>query len=313
MILHDIQAAAAILAEGGIVAFPTETVYGLGADALNPAAVAKVFALKGRPAHNPLIVHVSSIDMARALTFDWPAHADTLARALWPGPLTLVLPKAAHIPSAVTAGADTVAIRMPAHELALELITALGRPIVGPSANASGSISPTTAAHVLASLGDRIPVLDGGPCATGIESTVVRVEPEGASVLRPGVIGPADIARLVPLIDAAPLSPSAPLPSPGLLTRHYAPRTPTRLISAADTAAELAEHPTAALLAITPTNRPLTIPMPADPAHYARRLYAALREADAMNAPVILVERPTAIGPIWDAVRDRLARASASD
>lgn len=311
MIIHDIQAAAGILAEGGVVAFPTETVYGLGADALSADAVARVYALKGRPSNNPLIVHVSSIEMARSVASQWPETADKLAQAFWPGPMTIVVPKHERVPVSVTGGGETVAIRMPAHEMARQLIEAFGGPVVGPSANASGSISPTAAAHVAESLGERVPVLDGGPCDRGIESTVVRVEHDSVSILRLGVIGRGEIERVVPVVETSEENASDALPSPGMLTRHYAPRTPTRVVEARDVASMLAEHPRAALLSITPTNRPGTIPMPADAPTYARCLYAALREADAMGTDLILVERPGGIGPIWDAVRDRLGRASA--
>ncbi len=313
MIIRDIQAATQILRAGGVVAFPTETVYGLGADALDPAAVAKVFAAKGRPSHNPLIVHVSSIEMARSLAEGWPEFADRLARAFWPGPLTIVVPKGARVPSIVTGGGPTVALRMPAHDLAQKLIEAFGGPIVGPSANASGTLSPTAASHVAHALGKAIPVLDGGPCQRGIESTVVRIEQGGVSVLRLGVIGHEDIEKVVPVVAASPSGGDSALPSPGMLTRHYAPRTPTRIVGAAEVAGELGKHPGAALLAISPSNRPMTIPMPADASAYAGRLYAALREADGFGAELILVERPDGIGPIWDAVRDRLMRASAPE
>lgn len=311
MVIHDIQDAARILAEGGVVAFPTETVYGLGADALNAEAIAKVYALKGRPANNPLIVHVASIEMARSVTSQWSETADKLAQAFWPGPLTIVVPRHERVPEIVTGGGETVALRMPAHEMARGLIETFGRPIVGPSANASGSISPTLAAHVTQSLGEGVPVLDGGPCERGIESTVVRVDQSSVSILRLGVIGRDEIARVVPVVDAPAQNAGDPLPSPGMLTRHYAPRTPTRVVEAGDVAGVLAEHPRAALISITPTNLPGSIAMPADASSYARRLYAALREADAMDADLILVERPGGIGPIWDAVRDRLCRASA--
>ncbi len=311
--MGDIQAAAAILRAGGVVAFPTETVYGLGADALDVGAVAKVFAIKGRPSHNPLIVHVSSIEMAKAVAGAWPDAADKLARAFWPGPLTIVLPRGASVPDVVTGGGPTVAIRMPAHQVALALIEAFGGPIVGPSANASGTVSPTTSAHVVQSLGDELPVLEGGPCERGIESTVVRIEGKGASVLRLGVIGREEIEKVVPVVEASPFESSVALPSPGMLTRHYAPRTPTLVVDAADIARALMAHPKASLLSITPTNRPMTIPMPADASAYAGRLYAALREADAMGSDLLLVERPGGIGPIWDAVRDRLARAAATE
>lgn len=310
MIVHDIQAAASILRAGGLVAFPTETVYGLGADALSASAVAGVYGAKGRPSRNPLIVHVSSIDMARTLASHWPGDADTLARAFWPGPLTIVVPKAERVPTIVTGGGPTIALRMPDHPVALALIEALGGPIVGPSANASGSVSPTVAAHVAESLGETIAVLDGGPCQRGIESTVVRIETVGVSILRLGVIGRADLERFVRVVDAPAPEVGSPLPAPGMLERHYAPRTPVKLVDSSEIARALREQPGAALLSITPGNRPRTIDMSHEAGTYAQRLYAALREADAMGAPVILVESPTGIGPIWDAVRDRLARAS---
>lgn len=311
MIVDDIQAAATILAGGGVVAFPTETVYGLGADALNPEAVAKVFTLKGRPSHNPLIVHVASIDMAKAVAGEWPDAAEKLAQAFWPGPLTIVVPKDDRVPSIVTGGGESVALRMPAHDVARKLIETFGGPIVGPSANASGTISPTAAHHVTQSLGERVPVLDGGPCERGIESTVVRVEQDSVSILRLGVIGQDEIARVVPVVETQVISDEGPFPSPGMLTRHYAPCTPTRVVNAQDITDALAQHPKSALLTITPTNLPGAIAMPADASAYARRLYAALREADTMDVDLILVERPDGIGPIWDAVRDRLRRASA--
>lgn len=309
MIHASVQEAAETLRGGGVVAFPTETVYGLGADALNADAVAKVFAIKGRPSHNPLIVHVSSIEMARSVAGEWPEAAEKLARAFWPGPLTIAVARGAMVPSIVTGGGGTVALRMPAHPVAQALIEALGGPIVGPSANPTGEVSPTEAAHVEASFGGRIPVLEGGPCERGIESTVVRIESTGVRVLRLGVIGREELTRVVPVLHGFAEETGPALPSPGMLSRHYAPGTPTRLIEASDIARELAKSPGAALLSITPTNRPRTIPMPADAPAYARRLYAALREADAMDAGLILVERPGGFGPIWDAVRDRLARA----
>jgi len=205
VITHDIKAAATELRAGGVVAFPTETVYGLGADALDTDAVRKVFSIKGRPANNPMIVHVSSIEMAKQLVTDWPSEAQRLADAFWPGPMTIVLAKSDLVPSIVTGHGETVAIRMPNHKITLELIESFGGPIVGPSANASGTISPTVAAHVEESLGDQITILDGGPCIRGIESTVVRLEHGKASLLRPGVIGSEEIARIVPIQILQPI------------------------------------------------------------------------------------------------------------
>jgi len=311
VITHDIKAAATELRAGGVVAFPTETVYGLGADALDTDAVRKVFSIKGRPANNPMIVHVSSIEMAKQLVTDWPSEAQRLADAFWPGPMTIVLAKSDLVPSIVTGHGETVAIRMPNHKITLELIESFGGPIVGPSANASGTISPTVAAHVEESLGDQITILDGGPCIRGIESTVVRLEHGKASLLRPGVIGSEEIARIVPIagIDVAADS-DAPMPSPGLLAKHYAPKTPTRLVDQID--ANALKPGTVVISMMRENKGDWLIPMPTDAAGYAARLYAALHEADTMRADLILIERPTGKGPIWDAVRDRLRRASAS-
>src|ERR1700722_9230468 len=193
----SIKDAAQILRDGGLVAFPTETVYGLGANALDASAVAKIYELKGRPATSPLIVHASSIEMARSLVTDLPREAEELAQRWWPGPLTLVLPKAAQIPDIVTAGLGTVGVRIPAHPLALELIEAGGLPLAAPSANRFGGLSPTTAGHVRAAFGDLVPVLDGGPTRVGIESTVVSITDGKITLLRPGMITLGEIEQAV--------------------------------------------------------------------------------------------------------------------
>ncbi|GAB5497040.1 MAG: L-threonylcarbamoyladenylate synthase [Phycisphaerales bacterium] len=308
MITTDIQLAVDELNRGGLVAFPTETVYGLGADALNADAVHRVFATKGRPANNPLIVHVCSVEMAKGLVSTWPRIADLIANRFWPGPLTMVLPMADLVPDEVTGGGDTVAIRMPDQEIALSLIESFGRPLVGPSANLSGTISPTTAEHVEASLGPDTLVLDGGPCQRGIESTVIRLTESGSEILRPGVIGADEIAEVVPVVQSGPELPTnAPLPSPGMLTKHYAPSAETRLV---DELGDVRGGSVVICISEPPADS-RAIRMPSDASEYAARLYAALREADALSPDVILIERPTGIGPIWDAVRDRLRRASA--
>lgn len=306
MITTDIQRAAEVLTSGGVVAFPTETVYGLGADALNADAIAQVYALKGRPSNNPLILHVSSIEMARSLVTDWPEKAQALAERYWPGPLTIVLEKREAVPSVATGGGETVALRMPAHETARKLIETFGGPIVGPSANPSGGVSPTTAEHVEHSFAGRVLVLDGGACARGLESTVVRIDGDTLKVLRPGVIGWQELGAHA----CEFLAPDeGPLPAPGMLTRHYAPRTPVRLVrDARDLQAEdavvLAHGAGASGLRV--------IRMPAEAEAYGARLYAALREADESGASVILVEFPDGEGPVWEAIRDRLRRASAT-
>lgn len=321
----EIAEAARRLRAGGLVAFPTETVYGLGADALNPAAVARVFALKGRPAHNPLIVHVADAEAARPLAAHWSEHARRLAKSFWPGPLTIVVPRSALVPDVVTGGGDTVALRCPDHPLALALLRAFGGPMVGPSANRSGSVSPTTAAHVRAAFDSAdVVVIDGGPCRVGIESTVVSLVGEAPMVLRRGVVGPDRIAAALGVaVSDAPsptLGPSAALSSPGMLPSHYAPDASVLLFSAGSPPRELERSPRPiVVLALSDSFQlpresrgPRTlVPMPTDADAYGAKLYAALREADDARAEMILVEEPREAGPMWDAIRDRLARAAA--
>ena len=227
--------AAARLARGELVAFPTETVYGLGADALDPDAIARIFAAKGRPAWNPVIAHVADADAARALCAEWPAGAQRLADAFWPGPLTLVLPKRAIVPDIATAGLDAVGVRVPAHPVALALLRAFGRPIAAPSANRFTRVSPTTAAHVVTSLGDRVSlVLDGGACDVGIESTVVDLAGATPTLLRPGAVTRGQLEAVlgqrvdapehrVPSGDDPSAVPVAGQRAPGMSDRHYAP------------------------------------------------------------------------------------------
>ena len=320
---EEIAAAVARLRAGGVVAFPTETVYGLGADALNADAIARVFALKGRPAHNPLIVHVADEAMASVVAAEWPEAASRLARAFWPGPLTLVLPKRATVPDAVTAGGPTVAVRCPAHHVTLSLLTAFGGPLVGPSANPSGRISPTTADHVREAFREEdVLVLDGGPCRGGIESTVLSLAGPVARILRAGLISPEEIeivlgqAVEVAPRDAPETGGNAPLPSPGQLPVHYAPRTRAVLLDSGALNRTLAEsrEPIAVLsftMAAIAAPHSL-IRMPADAPAYAARLYAALHEADALHPSLIAIERPPSAGPIWQAISDRLARATAT-
>ncbi len=319
---EEIAQAVARLAAGGLVAFPTETVYGLGANALSPDAIARVFALKGRPPQNPLIVHVSSEAMARTLVVQWPDAAARLAAAFWPGPLTIVLPKSPIVPDAVTAGGPTVGVRCPAHHITLSLLEAFGRPLVGPSANPSGRISPTTAEHVReAFTPDQVFVLDGGPYSAGIESTVVSLAQSPPRVLRPGLISAGQIAKVLRTDvreaagDEASTVPTAPLSAPGQLPVHYAPRARAMLFEPSALNTILASNPgRAVILARTLRAAPpphVLLKMPLDAAAYAARLYAALREADALGPALIAIERPPAVGPIWDAIADRLARATA--
>lgn len=289
------------LLAGELVAFPTETVYGLGALARDAGAVAKVFERKGRPPTNPLIVHVDGPAMARTVTKVWTSQAQTLADAFWPGPLTIVLPKADWVPSSITAGGSTVGVRCPDHPLTIALLGAIGAPLVGPSANPSGGLSPTSAEHVRASwMPSQVLVLDGGPCRSGIESTVVLLDPHEALpplILRPGVIGAEDLqaALGIPVrLDASDRA--QPTASPGILGPHYQPRTPLVMLEEGEDA--------------SPGDAVITLPI--DGANAAQMLYASLRAADDRNAQRIAVVLPPArAGSIWIAIMDRLARASA--
>ncbi|MDP8980919.1 MAG: L-threonylcarbamoyladenylate synthase [Acidobacteriota bacterium] len=303
----EIADAAALLRAGKLVAFPTETVYGLGANALDAAAVDRIYSAKGRPATSPLIVHVASMEMARDLTLRWPPEAETLARKFWPGPLTLVLRKHPSIPDRVTAGLDTVGLRMPSHPVALDLIRAAGVPLAAPSANRFGALSPTTADHVRSAFGVAVAmVLDGGPAKVGIESTVLSLAGSGPVLLRPGVISRADIEAEIGPVAAAGTSNSGSHASPGLHPRHYSPRTPLLLTERGQAPA----YGRGALLWIhhsAPAAR--LVHMPADPDAYAAALYATLHSLDAEGWDWIAVERPPD-EPRWAAVLDRLTRAA---
>jgi L-threonylcarbamoyladenylate synthase len=313
--------AADLLRAGQLVVFPTETVYGLGANALDPGAVARIYGAKGRPAYNPLIVHVPDIAAARLLLTDWPEAATRLAARWWPGPLTMVLPKAPEIPDLVTAGLPTVALRVPAHPVALALLRVAGLPLAAPSANRSGEVSPTTAQHVVRSLGGRVPlILDAGPTSVGIESTVIDLSGPAPVLLRPGIISRDELAEVigpVALADAVQ-DPTAARPSPGMVDRHYAPAARVVLFDSA-TEPALLEAVAACrgekgrVAALTRGTRvpeaDLAERLSQEPAAYARQLYSALHRMDAAGATLILVERPPP-GPAWDAIRDRLERAA---
>jgi L-threonylcarbamoyladenylate synthase len=309
-----IAEAARILRAGGLVAFPTETVYGLGADATNGAAVARLYAAKGRPTFNPLIVHVADLGAAQRLgRFD--ATASALAAALWPGPLTLVLPRTLDCPVAdlATAGLETVAVRAPDHPVAHALIEAVGRPLVAPSANRSGHVSPTTAAHVAADLGGRVDlILDGGPTPLGIESTIVACLSESPLLLRPGGVARAAIERILGRPLAEPRRARADAPqAPGMLASHYAPATRLRLN--ADTV-----EPREALLAFGPTLPPsadravalLNLSPSGDLVEAAANLFAHLRALDRAGARAIAA-MPVPREGLGEAINDRLARAAA--
>ncbi|HUY04334.1 MAG TPA: L-threonylcarbamoyladenylate synthase [Rhodocyclaceae bacterium] len=316
---EQIARAAALLRAGELVAFPTETVYGLGADAANPEAVAKIFAAKGRPADHPLIVHIAGAEQLDAWAREVPAAAYKLARAFWPGPLTLILKRSELVPDAVTGGQDTVGLRVPDHPLALALLAEFGGGIAAPSANRFGRISPTTAAHVRAELGDTVQlVLDGGPCAVGIESTIVDLSRGAPVVLRPGAISADDILRV--LGSAAADSPAMESERPrvsGSLAAHYAPSSSLRLIDGAalDAAAREAQAQGRRVAVLSRRPQPFAAAeliwrtAPEDARGYARELYAALRQLDAATPDLILVEAPPQ-EPAWRAVADRLARAA---
>ena len=308
--------AAAVLRAGGLVAFPTETVYGLGANALDAAAVRRIYEAKGRPDFNPLIVHVASIDDARALVTGWPEAAERLAVACWPGPVTLVLPKRAHVPDEVTAGLPRVAVRMPAHPVALALLRAAGVPVAAPSANRFTELSPVAAAHVVKSLGDRVDVvLDGGATSVGIESAVVDCTTDPPVLLRPGALSPEHLALIVgrPLGMPPPdAGAHAPRLSPGMIARHYAPRARLVLFDAGTGRALSSDASRAGAIAFAPVAGVPTetmVVMPRDPMAYAARLYDALHTLDDAGCEVVFVER-VPDGVAWDGVRDRLARAS---
>lgn len=306
----EISQAAAALRAGELVAFPTETVYGLGADATNPQAVARIFAAKGRPRFNPLIVHVCDLGAARRLG-DFDPMAEKLAAAFWPGPMTLVVQRkdTAGIPDLVTAGLATIAIRIPSHPVAQALLRAAGCPIAAPSANISGHVSATTAAHVRSDFGDRVEtVLDAGPTRCGLESTVIDAATAPISILRPGAITTGDIAQIAGYVPERGTTDDQSPSAPGQLASHYAPAAAIRLEASRAAPGE-------ALLAFGPCPAPHTGPMvnlsPAgDVTEAAINLFAALRELDRSGCKAIAVMPIPAVG-LGEAINDRLQRAAA--
>ena len=309
-----IRAAAAVLRAGGLVAFPTETVYGLGANALSADAVARIFAAKGRPATNPLIVHVADVSEVLNVAAAWPATAADLAARFWPGPLTLVVPKHAGVPDIVTATGPTVAVRCPDHAVARALIRAAGVPVAAPSANRSTELSPTRAEHVLKSLNGRIDlVLDGGPCPGGIESTVVDVTGDVPRVLRLGLISVPMLEAVCGRVEVGAAGDGVAR-APGQMAKHYSPRTPLVLAESPDEADELHGRSLKAGLRVMSVGFDLIYayhPMPGDPEGYAAELYAVLHALDDGSYDRLVIELPPD-EPEWAAVRDRLARAAAS-
>ncbi|HZK80990.1 MAG TPA: L-threonylcarbamoyladenylate synthase [Humisphaera sp.] len=322
-----IAQAVRILHAGGLVAFPTETVYGLGADATNPQAVTRIFAAKGRPSTNPLIVHVADETAARRYAASWPATAEKLARLFWPGPLTLVVPRASCIAPAVGAGRDTVGLRSPDHALAAELIRAFGGAIAAPSANRSNRVSPTTAEHVREELGDAVDlILDGGACRVGIESTVLDLSGAVPAILRPGSITREQIETAIGPVQlfTGAISSDAAAVSPGQQAVHYAPTAAAYRFTReqADTVARWCRTNDAESTAVLLLGAPDEIPpalanfkfrrrmwLAPEPVEYAKDLYAALRELDVPDVKTMLVQIPPDEPP-WAAVRDRLMRAT---
>jgi len=316
---QQIQAAAEALRAGEVVAFPTETVYGLGADASNPAAVRKIFELKGRPANHPVIVHVDDRKHMQRWVRDMTADARALAEKFWPGPLTLVLSRAPAVSDVVTGGQDTVAVRSPAHPIARQLLAAFGGGIAAPSANRYGHVSPTRAEHVKEEFGKALKiVLDGGDCKVGVESTIVSCVGDAPRLLRPGSITLSQLRAVAPNLLTGP-DPAA-IRTPGSTPRHYSPRTPVNLVPSrrlVDVMREFTdESERVAVLSLRPpstANKFMTwINAGTRADHYARNLYANLRTLDRIGAKVILVEEVPA-GESWDAIRDRLKRAATKD
>ena len=321
------DAAAGVLRRGGVVAFPTETVYGLGADATNAAAVRRIFEIKGRPATNPLIVHVADAAAAWACVAEWPAAAEALAARFWPGPLTLVLRRGGGIVDEVTAGGATVGVRVPDHPVALEMLRSFGGGVAAPSANRSNHVSPTTADHVRDDLGEAVDlILDGGPCGVGIESTVLSLATPTPAVLRLGGVGIDALREVIGGVSFHGGSDAGVAASPGRQARHYSPDVPTRGRETSwfrRVLRDFMEHHA------TPDSQPAVLGLrggagdwfrdvgyvrhwllPDDPAAYAAALYATLRAAEASGANTIYVELPPD-EPEWAALRDRLGRATA--
>jgi len=313
-----------LLGAGEVVALPTETVYGLAANALDEKAVAKIFQIKGRPAHNPIIVHVAGNEMARRCVKHWPAPAEQFSRSFWPGPLTLVLPRAETIPDAVTAGGETVGVRWPSHPFMQAVIRECGFPLAAPSANLSNQISPTNAEHVRAQLGGRIPlIVDGGQSQVGIESTVLDLTVSPPRILRPGMIHTESLAAVCGEVasDKWQVTGERTLRSPGLLQKHYSPKAKLLVLKWHDDE-ELKAHLVACHLSpvtcfiIAHTKIPAGFSaanvsvIPHDAEAFARALYAELHRCDEAGARVIVVEMPPEL-PEWAGIADRLRRAAA--
>jgi L-threonylcarbamoyladenylate synthase len=326
--LFDAAVARAVelLQAGDVVALPTETVYGLAANALDPAAVRRIFEIKGRPAANPVIVHIAGLEMARHCAAQWPDIADTFAAAFWPGPLTLVLPRAAGIPDAVTASGPTVGIRWPSHPFMQAVIRKCGFPLAAPSANVSNTLSPTNALHVSRNLGDKIPlIVDGGQCQVGIESTVLDLSVNPPQILRPGMIHAESLLAAAPgcglrIADDGAPDDAGPLRSPGRLPKHYSPRAKLLVLSWAgdrDLRSALKKHDLdlqgthiiAHSIIPSGLDPAVVSVIPHDPEAFARAIYAELHRCDEDGAQCIIVEA-LPDSSLWNAIADRLRRAA---
>ncbi len=311
---QDIEKAALVLRQGGLVAFPTETVYGLGADASNPSALKKIFAAKGRPADHPLIVHIADMSEVKNWVAEVPRAAWLLAEKFWPGPLTMVLKRGPHVNDLISGGQNSVGLRVPAHPVALQLLRAFGGGIAAPSANKFGRLSPTAAEHVRQELGSAVDlVLDGGDCGVGIESTIVDLTRETPAILRPGHISAQQVGDAL-LAQLGENGLDRPRVS-GSLASHYAPRLPLKLVHPDQTENYVRQQAGIAVAVLARRGRPrdsktaLWQVAPELPEDYARQLYAALRRLDESGCRMIVVEEPPQL-PEWVAVRDRLGRAS---
>ena len=316
-----VRRAAELLRQGEVVALPTETVYGLAANALDPRAVEKIYAIKERPAHNPIIVHIAGLEMARACAADWPPAAENLATAFWPGPLSIVIPRAKTIPAIVTAGGDTVALRWSSHPFMQATIQACAFPLAAPSANPSNQLSPTNAAHVAQRLSHKIRlIIDGGQSQVGIESTVVDLSVGVPRLLRPGMISEAALVAVLGELRRNEDEGEAVLKSPGLLRKHYSPRAPVLLAAWKDDhdlRSIIGQHASARRVHVIAHSH---IPsgegfarvsvIPHDPEAFARAIYSELHACDTGDADLIVIEALPG-EPEWHAINDRLQRASA--
>ena len=309
-----IRKAASIIRDGGVVAFPTETVYGLGCDTFNERAALEVYRMKRRPSSNPLIAHVLDIPMAKRVVIGWDVRCQRLAEAFWPGPLTLVLPRRAEVAPSSIGGRSTVAVRSPLHPVARQLLEAVGGPVSAPSANRSGRISPTRSEHVSEEFMDEpdLLVLDGGTAHVGLESTVLDLSRARPMVLRPGSVTKEMLNPIIGEI-ADPLF-AGQAQSPGTSPRHYAARTRTELIDTANIDRRLQSCPDPIVVLSFDAERVppphVAIVMPSEAKEYGAKLYESLRQADSLDRTLILIERPTERGGVWEAIQDRLRRAT---